>query len=193
MAVVLTAFTGQFKRVPYIKPPDLQRMQTAIPRALLAFTLSASIPAKPVNDQQNVQVAVQLPTTFAYRMVSAICTIKQDVADDWDTAGSLRVTNGMRGQAATGQSNEHAIGSQLGSAFATSAPERYYRLDPQPTYIIQSIAVNAAPVVDFRFTNIAAAVGAAGNILFFCQLYEYDIEQVQRFPPLVPVLTYAIA
>ncbi len=193
MAIVLTGFTAQFKRVPYLKPPDMQRMYTAMPRALVAFTLTATIPAKPVNDQQNVQVGVNLPTTFAYRMIVGNCSIKQDVAGDWDTNGVLRVTNAMRGQEPTGQTNEHVCNSQLTNSFAVITPVRLYRTLEVPTYIMQSIAVNAAPVVDFRYSNNDVAVGAAGTILFFAQFYEYDIEQVQAFPPLVPVLTYAIA
>lgn len=193
MAVVLVGLTSAFERVPFIKPPDMGRMLTAIPRALVAFTLQAAVvAAKPVNDQINVQVAVNLPTSFAYRMISSVCSIKADTADDYEANANFRVTNAMRGQAA-GQTNDHGMSSLLTQAFAPIVPERLYHVEPIPTYIMQSIAPLGAPVLDFRFSNVAAAAMAAGTLSFFAQFYEYDIEQVQMFPPLTPILTYSLA
>jgi len=193
MAVVLTGIVADFKRVPYVKPPDMQRLYTAMPRALVYFTVvNSTIPAKPASDQQNIQVATDLPTEFAYRMVSAIIDIRQDVADDWDANGIFEVTNAMRSQE-LGQINRHAITSSLANTFAPIIPERMYRVDPIPTYIMQSLQRNVAPTLDFRLSNQGADAGATGFIQFFASFLEYDLEQVQMFPPLFPQLTYAIA
>lgn len=193
MAIVLTGFTAEFTRVPFIKPPDLQRMYTAIPRALVEFTVNDGVvPLKPVNDQQNVQIAVGLPESFAYRMNDMVVSIRQDKADDWDDGAQLQVTNALRGQP-LGQVNRHLMNGTLTVTFATITNEKLWSLDRVPTYIMQTNRPLVTPVVDFRFTNINATAAAAGVINFFATFYEYDIEQVEMFPPLVPTLTYALA
>ena len=193
MAIVLDAFVANFSRVPFVKPPDLQRIYTPMPRALVRFTVvNGVVPLKPVNDQQNVQVICDLPETFAYRMNDAIIAIRQDKADDWDSGAQLQVTNAMRGQE-LGQVNRHLMNGTLTVTFAAITNEQLWQLARIPTYIMQTNVPNVTPGVDFRFTNINAAAASAGVINFFCSFYEYDIEQVEMFPPLVPTLTYALA
>jgi len=196
MAIVLAGLTSTFTRVPFVKPPDLQRMYTSLPRARVDATITnGTVPAKPLNDQINLQVAVDLPTTFAYRLISMVAAIRIDEGQDWDSVGQLQITNGMRGQA-LGQVNRHPILSERTLSFSVITPEQLYFMSPDkglPTYIIQSLRTNVAPVVDFRFSNQNTEDSAAGVINFFASFFEYDIEQVQMYPPLVPTLTYALA
>ncbi len=193
MAVVLQAFATTQTRVPFIKPPDMQRMQTAIPRAILTFTVvEAAVAVKPVNDQYTGQVIITLPTTFAYRMIESLWAIQQDESPNYQPDGICQINNAMRGQA-LGQSNVHPMGSVPTLTFATIGGERVWQLNRVPTYIIQSLRQNVAPGVDFRVVNVTAAAAAAGTTNFMCSFYEYDIEQVQMYPPLVPTLTYSLA
>ena len=192
MAVVLTGFTAAFTRVPFVKPPDLQRMYTSLPRARVDFVVQDGvIPLKPVNDQQNVQVGVDLPTTFAYRMISSMIAVRQDQAFAWDAFGQLIITNAMRGQP-LGQDNRHLIASENTREFTTSLSERLYFTNndtAMPTYILQSLRTNVAPVVDFRLTNTDAVAAGAGVLNFFASFFEYDIEQTEAFPVHYAALT----
>lgn len=195
MAIVLTAFATEFTRVPFLKPPDLVRQLTALPRATVAIITSGGVlPLKPMSDQQKIQFAPTLPTTFAYRLISAGVNVQLGASDDWNVQGELQITNAMRGQP-LGITTRHTMTSNNGSTFATITGNVNYFFEPNqmPTFVLQSLRNNVAPILDFRFGNDAVAASAAGVVNFFCFLYEYDIEQVQAYPPLVPTLTYAIA
>jgi len=196
MAVVLTARTTTFNRVPFIKPPDMQRMFTAMPRALVNSTLELSaIPAKPINDQQNVQVICVLPTQFAYRMISANIMVEQDVANAWGPGAELQLTGGIRGELSSFTAHHPMITATESFTFSTSVPQNHWTFPrgALPTYIIQGFGPGFAPIIDFRMTNVSAPAGAAGSVSALVRWYEFDIEQVQMFPPLVPgALTYDV-
>lgn len=189
MAVVLDGFAPTFERVPFIKPPDPVRMLTAIPRALISLVVNAGVvSAKPLNDQQAVQVSTTLPTTFAYRMIDSQVMIAQDRAASFEAFGELQVTNALRGQP-LGVTTRHLLRGGTGFSFATIVAQRFWLIDRNPTMVLQSLRTNVAPVLDWRMLNNDATAAAAGTLHFLATLYEYDIEQVQMFPPLVPVLT----
>ncbi len=195
MAIVLTSFALNQVRVPFTKPPDMVRQFTAMPRATLAFINSGGVlPAKPLNDQQKIQFSIILPTTFAYRLIGVGVNVQEDLVDAWERNGELQITNGMRGQP-LGITTRHPMESIFGTTFSaiTGNLNFFFRDRVMPTFIIQSLKQNVAAGLDFRFGNDAAAASAAGVVNFFAFLYEYDIEQVQNYPPLVPQLTYAIA
>ncbi len=193
MAVVLQAFAAVQTRVPFIKPPDMPRMATAIPRSILRFSFSSlTVDIKPVNDQYTGQVAIVLPTTFAYRMIDMNWAIRQDESPNYEPVGVVQVSNAMRNEA-LGLVISHAMPSHPTLTFASIGGERIWNVERIPTYIMQSIGSNSSVGVDFRVVNVTAAAAAAGFSSFYCQFYEYDIEQVQMYPPLVPTLTYAIA
>lgn len=196
MAIILTAFTPVITRVPWVKPPDLQRVFTAQPRARLDFTVrDGVVPLKPINDDQNNQIVCLLPQTFAYRMISATCAIRQNSANDYDAFAQMQVTNAMRAHQ-LGLTVRHPMPSGISSSFSPVTPERIWFADSlqgMPTYIMQSIQVNVAAGVDFRFSNTIDPASGAGVINFFASFWEFDIEQVQMFPPLVPqALTYSL-
>ncbi len=195
MAIVLTGFQTNFVRVPYIKPPDLQRMLTAVPRAIVWFITTAGVvPAKPVNDQQKIQFSLLLPLTFAYRLVNAGLNLQALQAQDWIPNGEAIVTNSMRGQP-PGVDTHHPLESVEGSTFATITGVRNYFFPPgvKPTFIMQSIRPNTQAGIDFRFGNDNATAATAGVVNFFAWFYEYDIEQVQLYPPLIPSMVYEVA
>lgn len=193
MAIVIDGFTGVFKRVPFVKPPDLQRMFTALPRSIVHFNvINQTLSAKPLNDQQQVQVILNLPFEFAYRMVDAIMSLRQDVANNFNDSGQLEITNSLRGQP-LGQVNRHVLRGTDTTTFTPFVADVLVVPDRVPTYIMQSVSPGISPGLDFRMINLQAAASAAGFINFFASFYEYDIEQVQMFPPLVPgALTYAL-
>jgi len=193
MAIVLQNFSPALQRVPFVTQPDMQRMVTAVPRAMLyAVTNTEVLDAKPLNDQHKAQFTINLPTTFAYRLIAATINFQQDQSDDWEDQGELQITNAMRGQPIA-VTTHHTIPKTNGSTFATITGNAIWTLEQVPTFILQSLRQNVAPGLDFRFSNDLAGASTAGVVNFFGYFFEYDIEQVQLFPPLVPVLTYSIA
>ncbi len=171
-------------------------MLTAMPRSLVSFVLSDQaggvISAKPLNDQQTIQLSVDLPIEFAYRMLACEVTIQQDVAFAYQFGGELQVTNAMRGQN-LGVTTHHASAATTESFSISPIVQQTYWNFAIPTFIMQSMSPGIAPVITARLVNNTAPAGLAGTINFLCRFLEYDIEQVQMFPPMVPAaLTYQV-
>ncbi len=193
MAVVEDQPTAVFSRMPFVKPSDGARSATAMPRSIVNFTLLNSvITAKPVNDQQELTVAVNLPREFAYRVLDLNCSLTQDVADDWHSHAYLEVTNGVRSLVA-GSTQRHSVVIDQGLDRIPSATELWVgTFEPcrMPTYVVQAID-GVAPVVAFKATNRGAAVGGAGTFNFLLTFLEYDIEQAHLFPIHWPAIVYS--
>ncbi len=187
MAVVLTSLTAEFKRTVFIKPPDMQRMFTAIPRAIVTFhILNGVIDAKPVNDQQELIIGLSVDSAFAYRWIDLAFHLSQDVAHDWNARGYLELTNAIR-NLEPGMTQNHVVvfDDVVVVPGATERLTARTGVDPVVRYIIQvppSSAVGSAPIITFKASNETAAVGAAGTCNFYASFYEYDIEQVEMYP-----------
>ncbi len=195
MALVSDQLVSAFTRTPFIKPPDLLREWTSIPRALVNFDiLDGTISAKPVNDQQELLIAVDLPVEFAYRLVTVNVALFQDVANNWVDRAGFEITNAVRGlQLGNTQQWAMTIDSLrdvpgFGGAIEEMWIARFEHVIP--TDILQSRDGIGAVIV-FKASNVSAAVGGAGTVNFFCTFLEYDIEQAQRFPVHLPIMTYS--
>ncbi len=199
MALVSDQLVSAFSRTPFIKPPDLAREWTAMPRALVNFEiLNGVISAKPVNDQQELLVAIDLPVQFAYRMVSINVALLQDVANDWDAFASVEITNAVRGLQG-GNTQQWSMANDLmhdrsigggdppGEMFISR-----FAHGGMPTDILQS-RDGLGAVITYVATNSNVAVGIAGTVNFLATFLEFDIEQAQRFPLHWPFMTYARA
>ncbi len=162
-------------------------MFTGEPRAIVNFSLSSTaISLKPVNDQQNIVVALDLPVAFAYRMIELNCSITQDVADDWNRGVFLEVTNAIR-NLALGATHRHP-GNSISTVRRNTTGMWAIDLDV-PRYIMQALRPTVAPVITFEAGNENAAAGTAGTIEFFASFFEYEIEQSVMYPIHYPALT----
>ncbi len=188
MAVVSDPFVSAFTRTPIIKLPDPVRMFTAQPRAIANFNVQGGVlSAKPLNDQQNVIIAIDLPIQFAYRMIEMNVHFQQDVAGDWDPACLLDVVNGIRNLGGFGRRQLHP-GIWVNTIRRNT--QGIMAIDfPVPRYIMQAIAPSTAPTITFEASNNTAAAALAGTVDFLATFYEYEIEQVQMYPVHYPTLT----
>jgi hypothetical protein len=194
MAVVVTTLFATMTRVPFIKPPDMQRMITAMPRSIMTAVVDDGVlDAKPINDQQTLSVGMVLPFQFAYRQVTGYLRIINQGIANWQDGAEVQITNGMRGQplGVTQHQLLHKTDILQFSPIAAAGVWEYTRI---PSTIIQSIAAGVSPVMDIRTVNNAAAASVAATVQLVFTFYEYDIEQVQMFPSLVPhALTYDLS
>lgn len=161
-------------------------MFTAEPRSIVNFNVvDGVLSAKPVNDQQNVIIAIDLPLAFAYRMIELNCFFTQDVSDDWDPHCLLDVTNGIRNLGGFGRNQVHpAPWTQTIRRNTTGLMAVDF---PVPRYIMQAVD-GTAPTITFEASNNTADVGAAGTVDFLATFFEYEIEQVQMYPIHFPAL-----
>ncbi len=188
MAVVQDFLTATLRRTVFVKPPDLQRQLTAIPRAIVTFAIqNGVISIKPVNDQQELNIGLTLDGNFAYRWIDLMWSLDQDVAFDWNTRGYLELTNVIR-NLELGMTLRHVVVMDDVTIVPGGGERIMARtgVDPVPAmrYIIQTPAAfpTASPVISFKATNQTAAAGIAGTTNFYASFYEYDIEQVEMFP-----------
>ncbi len=174
-------------RIPFLKPPDMQRMIGPMPRSIVTFGIDeAVLELKPINDQQTVQVAVDLPVSFAYRMVSTELSIVQQGGAGTYVDGELHISGGLRSRPVSFTS-KHVMPKFSTLTFAPIAGGASWRMDVVPSFIIQSVVgPGFAPIVDYRIVNNGAPAASAGTLSFLAMFYEYDVEQVQMFPALVP-------
>ena len=193
MAVVSDQLVAAFTRTPFVKPPDLLREWTAIPRAIVNFEiLNGTISAKPINDVAEMLIAVDLPVQFAYRMMALNASLSQNQAKDWESIAYLEVTNAIRGlEGGNTQRWPLTVESLVRvSQVASTANLWMARFDSViPTDILQS-KDGIAPVIVFKAANIIATAATAGTFNFLATFLEYDIEQAQRFPLHWPTMTY---
>ncbi len=194
MAVVLDSLTATLSRTVFVKPPDEVRQWTAWPRAIVNFNiLDGVISAKPVNDQQELIIGMTLDSNLAYKMGDLCISLVQDVANDWNVRGYIEITNGVRNLVA-GATQRHAV--ILDDAFRVPQGGEMWigRTAAEvnmPRYVIQTTPAGNTPVITFKATNQSAAVGAAGTVNFFVSFFEYEIEQVERFPIHYATQTYS--
>ncbi len=193
MAIVSVSLLATLRRTVLVKPPDIVRQLTAIPRAILTFNiLNGVIAAKPDADSEELTISLILPGSFAYRWVDFVWSLTQDVAFDWNTRGYIEITNGIR-NLELGATQHHAVVLDD----ITVVPGQSERImartgvDPVIRYIIQAPSINplATPVITFKAVNQTSAIGAAGTTNFFASFFEYDLEQVEAFPVHYAALT----
>lgn len=190
MAVVLTSLSAAFTRTPFIKIPDLQRELTAMPRSIINFQITnGTLDAKPINDQQELNISVVLPTEFAYRLVALNGFLVQSRAHVWRDRAYLEITNGPRGLA-LGATQEWPAQLERVNKIPTFVTANCFRLLDIPTDILQSDK-SVAPTIVFKASNVDTVAAGAGTVSFLVTFLEYDIEQAQRFMLHWPVLTYS--
>ncbi len=188
MAVVLDSLTATFRRTAFIKPPDMVRQVTAIPRAIVTFEVNAGvISAKPLDDTAELIIGMSVDFSFAYRWIDLMWSLDVDAAFDWNNRAYLEITNAIRNL------GNFTLRHVVVCDDVTVVPGPSERIiartgvDPVPgmRYIMQVIpgsAAGAGPIITFKASNETAAASLAGTTNFYASMYEYDIEQVETFP-----------
>ncbi len=192
MAIVLVEETATLTRTVFVKPPDMLRERTSIPRAIVNFTLSnTTLAAKPVSDQEELAILIPLDPQFAYRLVDFNVWVTQDVANDWNDIAYLEIFNGVRNLPA-GTVMRHPVA--IDDGLRINAPLEMwmgrFAEGARPQYVIQTGPAGGASIVTFEATNQAAAVGAAGSVGCMITFFEFEIEQAEHVAMHHPLLTY---
>ncbi len=187
MAVVLDSLTATFRRTVFVKPPDMARLVTAIPRAIVTFNVfNGVISAKPLNDTAELIIGMSVDPSFAYRWIDLMWSLDVDAAFDWNARSYVELTNAIR-NLETGMTLRHVVVSDDVTVVPGPSERIMARtgVDPVVRYIIQvppSAPVGTAPVITFKASNETAAASLAGVTSFYASFYEYDVEQVEMFP-----------
>ncbi len=162
-------------------------LYSLIPRGVRRFFISASISAKPVNDEIDVFITATLPINFAYILRSFNLELTGDTIGDWDRACALRMADHIPGQP-LGTTEQWHVPMTLFTP-ASAAPALTVAGDlglnnfTSPAWAAQSGSMTFRAKV----ANVQAAVGAAAFVVSHCDFLEYDLTQAQRFYINTPV------
>jgi len=174
------AMTGVY--VPYERPPEQFTLWSAIPRGLQSFLVPGSqLDLKAVNDVQQLNLTATLPPNFGYVMVDMSFSITQDRAVDWQANTILNFQNYYRAPVniSVGLSSSWIQSMVPGLTDST----RHYRKDqPYPAFPIIGATDTSGVLVVINGRNNAAAAAAAGTINAFISFWQFDLEQIRKFP-----------
>ncbi len=186
MAVVTQTLSPIRTYSPFEGLSEAKRLWSAVPRGLIRFDQETSLTAKPVNDSYDLQITCSLPGGFAYLMSGLSFRIIVDTATDFDAVASFRLFNGL----------PNVIpGNTQFATFAMANVPNTVALDPTrvlnydlgdlKTWFPGPFARTeeaAGLSVLLNYHNSAAAVQAAGSLFFHFQVYQYELNQLVRFP-----------
>jgi len=191
VAQVTTAISlvGSFQ--PFERPPQAMALWTAIPRGLQSLTATAAtLDAKPINDIQLLTLTAILPPNFGYVFADVALSIAQDVADAWDPAFILNLQNFYRApQAVSLGLSISAMLPSLAGGFGTvrSTAEKTGAL----SFPIVGTKETTGIQINLQATNQAAPAGAAGTVNCYISFWQFDLEQIFKFPINSPIPTNA--
>ncbi len=189
MAQVTTAIAMVGSYQPFERPPQNIALWTAIPRGLQSFTINTqSLDAKPINDIHLLSCTATLPPNFGYVFSEVALQISQDVADAWDPAFLLNLqTFYWAPEAVSNGLSISAMLPSLASGFGTvrcfAGRTGAFAFPLIGTPGTSGIAIN------LQATNQAAPAGAAGVVDAYINFWQFDLEQIRKFPINSPVPT----
>ncbi len=166
---------------PFERPPDAAALWTAIPRGLRGFVVSTgTLAAKPVNDTETLSLTGTLPNGFAYVFAEISLSISQDQAGDWDDRYVLNLQNWYQGMI--------AVSSFFGFDFspvglgATERGNGVGSRDAFPKAPMVASPGSSGILINIITFNDVATVAAAGTVNAYINFWEFDLEQIRKFP-----------
>jgi len=189
MALVLQQIFPDVVYTPYERPPQTISMWTAIPRGMHSLVASVALTAKPVNDTYLMTIVATLPPNFAYVMESLYFGIVVDQAEDFRNRVNLNIQNFFRGGPA-------GLTANYTSGFVSTSPDNETRSisrnggdgssngagnTPWPTFPLTG-GNTAGVQINFSAWNNTATVAAAGTIDFYLNFWQFDLEQLRKYP-----------
>ncbi len=188
MAVVTQVIAPARSYSPFEGMSEAQRLASAVPRGLIRFdtVVGQTITAKPINDSYDLQVTCSLPDGFAYILSGLSFQVAVDTISDYDDTCQGRIFNGLPTAAPGGA--EHAIFDMTEVASTVALrPMRIlsYGRGTLATWFHHPFTRNLAGTgLSFliNYHNSAAPAAATGLVSFHLSIYQYELNQLVRFP-----------
>ncbi len=192
MALVIQDETGVPVYTPYERPPQPQTLWTAIPRGLQTFLWTAVLDLIAVGNKAILNLNAVLPPNFAYVMADANLALAQvSAGTEWAPTYNLNLQNYYRApvnQSVALSSNwvqNMVDNTQDGDTKASSLAQ------PWPAFpIIGSTGTSGIQIVISTFNN-AQVARAVGTIDAYISFWQFDLEQIRKYPINSPIPTHA--
>ncbi len=192
MALVSTALTFVQDYVPYERPPQPDTLWSAIPRGLLSGIVNAGVlDAKPVNDDQSLTCTMTLPVNFGYVMADCQLSVNQNRAFDWDAIANLRLNNFYRGAPPNVDAFDINYRQELLVIGLNSTTRCMSVVQPWPTFPILAVRTESPAIVVLSANNGNDTVTTAGTVDAFVSFWQFDLEQIRKYPINSPIPTHS--
>ncbi len=181
--------------VPYERPPQPATLWSAIPRGLQSFLVpAAALDAKILNDDMILTLTATLPPNFAYVMTrDMMISISQDQANDWNAIILFNLQNYYRttlndAVALSGTWTAQIRSNEDANTRALTAQDSY---GGWPSLPIIGAQGTSGIQIAITLTNFANAATTAGTIDAAISFWQFDLEQVRKYPINSPIPTHA--
>lgn len=167
---------------PYERPPQAATLWSVIPRGLEILTASRALDAKAVNDAALLTIPWIMSPNYAWAIQDIGFTIVQDRGSDWADNTNLNFQNFMR-------LGEVGLNANYRFRWLTSSQDgqtrtliRNNQSSPLPTMPMTTLDGSSGLAFNFTAWNNNATVSTAGVLDFFCTFWQFDLEQVRKYP-----------
>lgn len=190
MANVAVAIAMVPTYLAYERPPDIVALWSAIPRGLRGFQVELdAVTAKPVNDTLTLALTGTLPTGFAYVFAEIALSVRGDTMSDWDSEYSLNLQNFHQGSLALAMN--WSFDFALMNLDSQTRGQGHTAIDQTPRQPIFAARGASGIAIVINAFNSAAAVAAAGNVSAYITFWEFDLEQIRKYPINAPLPTHS--
>lgn len=168
-------------------PTDNALNASPIPRGLRVYRGTAAVLALGANDETNVDITLTFPTAFCYlpKAVS-ISFVSDDLTTEFENIGSFEYD--PAGGSALGSRSMYELLCDGPSMRAAVRSEQTFR--PMGTWR-QWIRGNNLDRVRMFLADISNDTSTAGDVAWWCEFWEYDIEQCFQWPVNTPTQVYS--
>ncbi len=192
MALIIQTEVMKSDYVPYERPPQPYTLWSAIPRGLQSFVVDTqALDLISVGNTALLQLTATLPPNFGYVMMDASLTLAMAAAGTEWVAFNLNLQNFYRANSmiSTGLAADWTQG--MVSAAQDNSTKTMERSQPWPSFpIVAPIGTSGILVVMSAYNNNANA-RAVGTINSYISFWQFDLEQIRKFPINTPQPTHS--
>lgn len=191
MANVAVAIAMEPTYIAYERPPDQQALWSAIPRGLRGFVVeTGTLTAKPLNDTETIVLSGTLPGNFAYVFAEIGLTLRQDTMSDWDSEYTLNLQNYYQG-GHLGLSGNWNFDLAIFGLIGDGRGAGHTATDPVPRAPMWAPRGTSGILIAISSFNSANPAAALGTIDCYINFWEFDLEQIRKYPINAPFPTHS--
>ena len=187
MATVQTTIQMVPTYQPFERPPDPVALWTSIPRGLRGFlTENAVLDAKPLDDDHSLTFLGTLPAGFGYVFGEIGVRLSGAQATSWLQQFTLNLQNFYQGHPISMSWIYSMDVTAIGAERAAIAGA--YDLPPKSV-----LWAPAGDGIEIQITmkNNSSTAATAGTVAAFINFWEFDLEQIRKYPINSPFPTHA--
>lgn len=187
MAVITVSITDSLPvKTSWELPPNPVAMRSPIPRGLVTFFGTDAILAKGANDETSYKLRLTMPTGFAYLPKLLSITMQADaLSNNFGLQGIMAYVMPSRGSTSEGSFGTYPVpfvcpGETI--ALATIARRTYAPIRGTAKQLLRG-----GDLVDFFLSDMDAGTSDAGDMNYYLEFYQFDVNQVDKWEVHTPI------